>query len=271
MAPRAKVGRLVGMDGPKCRLYEIWLPDEERIVRARDVKFDEGDSPTDLSPPESPYIAELVDPSFEEEGRRITDIPNAEVFAVRPPPTLKHRGGISPSNEHYTDKLVISEASKPPFSSALPPTHFLPSPSPTPSTHSGVHHRRILRNDSILPGSFLDDDENFSDEPIGNEPNVSEDEDPSAQLMREASQPRRSQRSVPRQDYLHIATAGKKRARSPNRSNVAITYFDDDFSDDADQDAMSYSFLLLEAANVSDTKIDIPRRVITRLYTFYYG
>ncbi|KAG5956998.1 hypothetical protein E4U56_006183 [Claviceps arundinis] len=84
MAPRAKVGRLVGMDGPKCRLYEIWLPDEERIVRARDAKFDEGNFPTLPPSAESTYIAELVDPSFEEEGRRIIDVPTAEVFVSEP-------------------------------------------------------------------------------------------------------------------------------------------------------------------------------------------
>ncbi|KAG5962611.1 hypothetical protein E4U56_003294 [Claviceps arundinis] len=55
MAPHAKVGRLVGMDGPKCRLYEIWLPDEKRMFRARDVKFDESDSPAPLPSAENIY------------------------------------------------------------------------------------------------------------------------------------------------------------------------------------------------------------------------
>ncbi|KAG6219916.1 hypothetical protein E4U26_007039 [Claviceps purpurea] len=133
MAPRAEVGRLVGMDGPKCRLYEIWLPDEERIVRARDAKFDEGDFPTQLPSAESTYIAELVDPSFEEEGRRIIDVPTAEVFVSEPKDTPHQQDASLPS----PDNIVISEASKPLSSSDPPSTRtFLPSPSPTPPADS---------------------------------------------------------------------------------------------------------------------------------------
>lgn len=33
----ANVGRLVGMDGLKCRLYDLRNPDDQPIIRARDV------------------------------------------------------------------------------------------------------------------------------------------------------------------------------------------------------------------------------------------
>ncbi|KAG6313716.1 hypothetical protein E4U44_002419, partial [Claviceps purpurea] len=50
------------MDGLKRRLYDIWIPDEQLIIRARDVKFDERDSAAVLSTDDDLYIAELVDP-----------------------------------------------------------------------------------------------------------------------------------------------------------------------------------------------------------------
>ncbi|KAG5972261.1 hypothetical protein E4U56_006146 [Claviceps arundinis] len=178
--------------GRTLRLYEIWLPDEERIIRARDVKFDESDSPTPLPSADNLYIAGLVDPSFEEEGRRIIGVPTAEIMSTRPPPVPQQRGGTSPSIEDSTDKHVTSETSKPLPSPPLPPTQsFFPSPSPTPSQDSAVNQCRILRNDSVIPGSFLDD------EAFGDDFDSPEDETPSAQLIREASQSRRSQRSVP--------------------------------------------------------------------------
>ncbi|KAG6027401.1 hypothetical protein E4U19_002023 [Claviceps sp. Clav32 group G5] len=49
------------------------------------------------------------------------------------------------------------------------------------------------------------------------------------------------------------------------RGRIAITYFDDDdddFVDDTDPDTLSYSFLMLEASHLSDTKIDITPELV---------
>ncbi|KAG6018797.1 hypothetical protein E4U19_007972, partial [Claviceps sp. Clav32 group G5] len=107
------------------------------IVRARDAKFDEGDFPTQLPSSDSTYVAELVDPSFEEEGRRIIDVPTAEVFVSKPKDIPHQQGASLPS----PDNIAISEASKPLSSSDSPSTRpFLPSPSPTPSADSDAQH-----------------------------------------------------------------------------------------------------------------------------------
>ncbi|RDA92688.1 hypothetical protein CP533_3704 [Ophiocordyceps camponoti-saundersi (nom. inval.)] len=39
IAPRAKEGRLVGIEGLHGHIYKIYLPDEDKIIRARDVRF----------------------------------------------------------------------------------------------------------------------------------------------------------------------------------------------------------------------------------------
>ena len=59
MAPRAVVGRLVGMEGFGGHIYHIWLPEEDRVVRVRDVRFHEFTS--DFS---DPPIAIQGDVSF---------------------------------------------------------------------------------------------------------------------------------------------------------------------------------------------------------------
>ncbi|RDA89951.1 hypothetical protein CP533_6843 [Ophiocordyceps camponoti-saundersi (nom. inval.)] len=39
IAPRAKEGRLVGIEGLYGHIYKIYLPEEDKIIRARDVRF----------------------------------------------------------------------------------------------------------------------------------------------------------------------------------------------------------------------------------------
>ncbi|RDA95894.1 hypothetical protein CP533_5228 [Ophiocordyceps camponoti-saundersi (nom. inval.)] len=39
MAPRAKEGRLVGIEGLYGHIYKIYLPEKDKIIRARDVRF----------------------------------------------------------------------------------------------------------------------------------------------------------------------------------------------------------------------------------------
>jgi hypothetical protein len=41
MAPRARLGYLVGYEGDHGHLFKIWIPGEKRIFRSRDVTFDE--------------------------------------------------------------------------------------------------------------------------------------------------------------------------------------------------------------------------------------
>lgn len=50
----------------------------------------------------------------------------------------------------------------------------------------------------------------------------------SQQLIRKASEPKRSQRAKSRQDYLDIATSGKMKTLPQNRSNTIIQNYDDD-------------------------------------------
>lgn len=43
MAPRAHKGHLVGIEGVQGRIYRVWLPSINKVVRACDVTFWEGD------------------------------------------------------------------------------------------------------------------------------------------------------------------------------------------------------------------------------------
>ena len=43
MEPRAQVGRLVGCEGVHGRVFKIWIPAPDKLVRSRDAKFWEGE------------------------------------------------------------------------------------------------------------------------------------------------------------------------------------------------------------------------------------
>ena len=44
VAPRAFIGYLVGYEGDNGHIYKVWLPDERKIVRSRDVTFSKGEA-----------------------------------------------------------------------------------------------------------------------------------------------------------------------------------------------------------------------------------
>lgn len=78
MATRAKKGMLVGLQGMRGHIYKIWLPDEQKVIRARDVRFWE-QYPDRRNDPEVPDLeAILIDPEFTDDGR---------VLLVNPPVT----------------------------------------------------------------------------------------------------------------------------------------------------------------------------------------
>ncbi|RDA88519.1 hypothetical protein CP532_6643 [Ophiocordyceps camponoti-leonardi (nom. inval.)] len=73
MAPRSKEGYLIGLEGLHGHIFKVYLPDEDRVVRARDVRFhDAVDSSLDKS---VPHIAE---PAIEE-----TDDSSINTFSKR--------------------------------------------------------------------------------------------------------------------------------------------------------------------------------------------
>ncbi|KAL6411722.1 integrase core domain protein [Ilyonectria robusta] len=78
MATRAKKGMLVGLQGMRGHIYKIWLPDEQKVIRARDVRFWE-QYPDRRNDPEVPDLeAILIDPEFTDDGR---------VLLINPPVT----------------------------------------------------------------------------------------------------------------------------------------------------------------------------------------
>jgi Reverse transcriptase (RNA-dependent DNA polymerase) len=48
-APRAFIGYLVGYEGDNGHIYKVWLPNERKVVRSRDVTFSKGDVSDDDS------------------------------------------------------------------------------------------------------------------------------------------------------------------------------------------------------------------------------
>ncbi|PFH62097.1 hypothetical protein XA68_15188 [Ophiocordyceps unilateralis] len=64
MAPRAWKGNLVGLEGLYGKIYQVWLPDQQIILRARDIRFKEA---TSLDPPpQIDYEAQLAIEEAEE-------------------------------------------------------------------------------------------------------------------------------------------------------------------------------------------------------------
>ncbi|CCE29431.1 uncharacterized protein CPUR_03124 [Claviceps purpurea 20.1] len=119
--------------------------------------------------------------------------------------------------------------------------------------------RQSISNDAFAPGQFEESstDEEFLDPFEEEEPE--DGVDPvSRQLMREASEPRRSQRPNTRKDYLDIATSGKRKATPQKTANTTIQYYDDDIYDEEEETPRLFGFLMLEASNLADTKFEIP-------------
>jgi hypothetical protein len=48
MKARAIVGCLGGFEGRHGHIYRVYLPDKDRVIRVRDVKFDESTQPVDI-------------------------------------------------------------------------------------------------------------------------------------------------------------------------------------------------------------------------------
>ncbi|EFY98017.2 Ribonuclease H-like protein [Metarhizium robertsii ARSEF 23] len=69
MANKARIGNLVGMEGLHGHVYKIWLPDEQRVIRARDVRFHEGPNNKTRTDPTIEYEAKLVEPDPEGSGK----------------------------------------------------------------------------------------------------------------------------------------------------------------------------------------------------------
>ena len=48
MGPRAVIGHLVGYEGDNGHIYQIWIPEKNKVVRSRDVSFSSGESSGNL-------------------------------------------------------------------------------------------------------------------------------------------------------------------------------------------------------------------------------
>ncbi|KAF4464965.1 Gag-Pol poly, partial [Fusarium albosuccineum] len=71
MAPRAWKGRLVGMEGNRGHIYKVWIPEQSKVVRARDVRFREIFPDMEVDDREADHEAVLVDPEIVDGGRMI--------------------------------------------------------------------------------------------------------------------------------------------------------------------------------------------------------
>ncbi|KAF5131521.1 Retrovirus-related Pol polyprotein from transposon TNT 1-94 [Metarhizium anisopliae] len=112
MANKAKIGNLVGMEGLHGHVYKIWLPDEQRVIRARDVRFHEGPNNKTRTDPAIEYEAKLVEPDPEGSGKiTYTEVRNAPGTDLGGKQTEEHRadpsGTITPET-HSTDRSSLS-------------------------------------------------------------------------------------------------------------------------------------------------------------------
>ncbi|KAF5120298.1 Retrovirus-related Pol polyprotein from transposon RE1 [Metarhizium anisopliae] len=112
MANKAKIGNLVGMEGLHGHVYKIWLPDEQRVVRARDVRFHEGPNNKTRTDPTIEYEAKLVEPDPEGSGKiTYTEVRDELGTDLGGKQTEEHRadpsGTITPET-HSTDRSSLS-------------------------------------------------------------------------------------------------------------------------------------------------------------------
>lgn len=71
MSAKAIQGYLVGLEGLNDHIYKIYLPDKQKVVRVRDVRFHESAKQDHKTDSEVEFEAILVDPDIENRGRII--------------------------------------------------------------------------------------------------------------------------------------------------------------------------------------------------------
>ena len=94
MSPRAQIGFLCGYDSTN--IFRIWLPTRAKVIRIRDVKFDNNKlyNPSDLEPSalQDAEIKRVV------ESLEIPDVINE----------LSHRAQGNLENEYDSDTIVVN-------------------------------------------------------------------------------------------------------------------------------------------------------------------
>ncbi|KAL7940330.1 hypothetical protein V8C42DRAFT_349584 [Trichoderma barbatum] len=71
MDAKAIQGFFMGLKGLNSHTYDVHLPNEKNVVRARDARVLETDDQRDHNEPEIEFEAALIDPDLENDGRII--------------------------------------------------------------------------------------------------------------------------------------------------------------------------------------------------------
>ena len=130
LSPRARIGYLVGYDSTN--IFRIWIPSKERVIRSRDVLFNEdllykdGTEQHKRKEEENPDLQLIKIAEVQDE---VTTAPSedSDEEEVSPPPS-QHVGNTS-TNEEVHESLPPAEESTLP---SLPPHPSLPTPEDTP-------------------------------------------------------------------------------------------------------------------------------------------
>ncbi len=73
MQPRSWVGKFVGYEGIKGHIAKVWVPELQRLVRARDVQLHEDFDGAKQTVREPEFEAVFVDPILEGSGRVVVE------------------------------------------------------------------------------------------------------------------------------------------------------------------------------------------------------
>lgn len=164
MRPKAHIGFLVGYDSTN--IYLIWIPSQRKVIRTRDVIFDEDRSYMPHEIDAAQLISEpfLLDDTLnipQSDFTKITEIESdseEDLFELAPTGTMRNDQATNATKD--TQEYLPSPAPTALEGSTSPTT----SSEPTPSTHSESHagpvlptrapphySRTLLDEDNILP------------------------------------------------------------------------------------------------------------------------
>ena len=140
MLPRAQIGYLVGYDSTN--IFRIWLPAQERVIRARDVKFTDGKlyKPSDLelsalNTAEAKKVVEILDiptnkPSLVEEDSSDYDSDTIVVNTNRTSRSGTRNEGLEPADKTPNEPESSMHEDSTPDQLNTPPSTAPPSPPP---------------------------------------------------------------------------------------------------------------------------------------------